>query len=43
MKTYIGGSLIAIAISLSGSENPLIPIAVMAAGIWLVREYIEWE
>lgn len=42
MLKKIGLVLIAVAVSLSGMENPLIPIAVMGMGIWLIREVIEW-
>lgn len=43
LKHYIGFTLVAVAISLSGMENPLIPIAVMTAGMWLIKELVEWE
>lgn len=42
MLKKIGLVLIAIAVSLSGMENPLIPIAVMGVGIFLVRGLVEW-
>lgn len=41
-KHYIGFTLVAVAISLSGMENPLIPIAVMTAGMWLIKELVTW-
>lgn len=43
MKEKMGLILIAVAISLSGMENPLIAIATMAAGLWLIKGVIEWE
>lgn len=42
MLKKIGLVLIAIAVSLSGMENPLIPIVVMGVGIFLVRGLVEW-
>lgn len=41
-KEKIGLVLIALAVSTSGSEQLLVPMALMGAGLWLVRGMVEW-
>lgn len=42
LKEITGFLLMAVAVSLSGMENPLIPTVVMGAGIWLIRRLVTW-
>lgn len=44
MARAISGVIsIALALTTSGSETMIVPMAFMALGLWLVRGYVKWE
>ena len=43
IKEKLGIVMVAVGMSTAGADNnPLVPIAFMAAGLWLMRGLVEW-